>query len=64
MLELAASHQLRASRVHDTRYGAAAFVADIMSVFTYDAEDWQSFGGEGLTIAGPASTLARSGAVN
>jgi hypothetical protein len=32
---------------------AAAIVAGINSVFTYDAEDWESFEGEGLSIAGP-----------
>ncbi len=41
MLELAASHQLRARRVHDARHAAAAIVAGVNSVFTYDAEDWE-----------------------
>lgn len=45
MLELAASHQLRARRVHDARLAAAAIVAGVKSVFTYDAEDWESFEG-------------------
>ena len=40
---------------------AAALVAGITSVFTYDAEDWESFEGEGLSIAGPATTMARLG---
>lgn len=61
MLELAARHQLRARRVHDARHAAAAIVAGINSVFTYDAEDWESFEGEGLSIAGPPTTLARLG---
>jgi predicted nucleic acid-binding protein len=61
MLELAAAHQLRARRVHDARHAAAAIVAGITSVFTYDAEDWESFEGDGLSITGPASTLARLG---
>lgn len=61
MLELAASHQLRARRVHDARHAAAALVAGVMSVFTYDAEDWESFESEGLIIAGPATTMARLG---
>jgi predicted nucleic acid-binding protein len=61
MLELAASHQLRARRVHDARHAAAAIVAGVNSVFTYDAEDWESFKGDGLSIAGPSTTLARLG---
>ena len=61
MLESSASHQLRARRVHDARHAAAALVAGVTSVFTYDAEDWESFEGDGLGIAGPATTLARLG---
>jgi predicted nucleic acid-binding protein len=61
MLKLAASHQLRARRVHDARHAAAAIVAGIKSVFTYDASDWESFEGDGLSIAGPLTTLARLG---
>jgi predicted nucleic acid-binding protein len=61
MLELAAKHQLRARRVHDARHAAAALLAGITSVFTYDAEDWESFEEDGLSIDGPAATLARLG---
>jgi predicted nucleic acid-binding protein len=61
MLELAAKHQLRARRVHDARHAAAAMVAGITSVFTYDAEDWEPFEGDGLKIVGPSTTLARLG---
>lgn len=61
MLELDDSHQLRARRVHDARHAAAALVAGVTSVFTYDAEDWQSFEGDRLHVAGPAATLARLG---
>ena len=43
----------------DARHAAAAIVAGITSVFTYDAEDWESFEGDGLSITGPATTLAR-----
>jgi predicted nucleic acid-binding protein len=39
MVELAASHQLRARRVHDARHAAAAIVAGITSVYTYDSDD-------------------------
>jgi predicted nucleic acid-binding protein len=61
MLELAASHQLKARRVHDARHAAAAIVAGIKSVYTYDADDWKSFEGDGLSITGPTATLARLG---
>ena len=61
MLELAESHQLRARRVHDARHAAAALVAGITSVFTYDAGDWAAFEGDGLNIAGPASVLVSLG---
>jgi predicted nucleic acid-binding protein len=61
MLKLAASHQLRARHVHDARHAAAAIVAGIKSVFTYDANDWESFEGDGLSIAGPLTTLAHLG---
>jgi predicted nucleic acid-binding protein len=61
MVELAASHQLRARRVHDARHAAAAIVAGITSVYTYDSDDWKSFERDGLSIAGPISTLARLG---
>jgi predicted nucleic acid-binding protein len=59
MLELAAKHRLRARRVHDARHAAAAIVAGITSVHTYDAEDWESFEDDGLSIVGPPTTLAR-----
>jgi predicted nucleic acid-binding protein len=61
MLELAAKHQLRARRVHDARHAAAAMVAGITSVFTYDVEDWEPFEGDGLKIVGPTTTSARLG---
>lgn len=61
MLELAAKHYLRARRVHDARHAAAAIEAKITSVYTYDAEDWESFESNGLKIVGPATTLASLG---
>ena len=60
-LELASSHQLRARRIHDARHAAAALVAGISLVLTYDAEDWEVFEDDGLRIVGPTSTLARLG---
>jgi predicted nucleic acid-binding protein len=61
MLELAESHQLRARRVHDARHAAAALVAGITSVFTYDSGDWSAFESDGLRITGPSSVLASLG---
>jgi predicted nucleic acid-binding protein len=58
-MKLASAHQLRARRVHDARHAAAAIVAGISRVFTYDAEDWKVFDVDGLSIEGPASTLSR-----
>jgi predicted nucleic acid-binding protein len=60
-LELAAGHELRARRVHDARHAAAALVARVGLVYTYDAADWKVFEADGLQIAGPESTLARWG---
>jgi hypothetical protein len=39
----------------------AGVFTSVPSVFTYDAEDWESFKGDGLSVAGPAATLARLG---
>ena len=57
-LELASEHNLTARRVHDARHAAAALLAGVHSVYTYDPEDWQVFEADGLQINGPASTLA------
>jgi predicted nucleic acid-binding protein len=59
--QTATAHQLRAKRVHDARHAAAALVAGVTSVYTYDVEDWESFEGDGLNITGPAATPARVG---
>jgi predicted nucleic acid-binding protein len=59
MLELAAKRKLRARRIHDARHAAAAIVAGITSVYTYDAEDWESFESDGLRIAGPTTVVLR-----
>ncbi|MDQ3919366.1 MAG: type II toxin-antitoxin system VapC family toxin [Acidobacteriota bacterium] len=61
MLRLAAAHQLRARSVHDARHAAAAAVAGVTSVFTYDADDSAAFAGDGLSVTGSASTMARLG---
>lgn len=61
MVELAKSHQLRARRIHDARHAAAALVAGITTVFTYDFGDWAEFENDGLHIAGPPSVLASLG---
>ncbi|MGB9724527.1 MAG: type II toxin-antitoxin system VapC family toxin [Chloroflexia bacterium] len=56
-LELAATHHLTARRIHDARHAAAALLANVRSVYTYDLHDWQAFEGHGLIIAGPPSVL-------
>ena len=58
-LELAATHSLRARRIHDARHAATALVAGVGTVYTYDAQDWRVFEADGLQIAGPASTIER-----
>jgi len=58
-LELAAKHQLTARRVHDARHAATALIAGIVSVYTYDPDDWQVFASDGLRIVGPPTTIAR-----
>ena len=58
-LELAAAHRLTARRIHDARHAAAALVADVTSVYTYDLDDWERFALDGLRIVGPPSTIAR-----
>lgn len=59
-LELAASHGLTARRVHDARHAAAALVAGVREIYTYDIADWQAFETFGLRVVGPESILARS----
>ena len=54
-LDLAARHGLRARRIHDARHAAAALVAGITAVYTYDPDDWRLFEGEGLRMVEPAS---------
>jgi predicted nucleic acid-binding protein len=58
MLELASTHQLTARRVHDARHAAAALVAGVTAVYTYDASDWRAFAPDGIRITGPPSALA------
>ncbi len=58
-LALAATHRLTARRVHDARHAAAALLAGVTSVYTYDADDWRTFEPDGLRIAGSVSTLAK-----
>jgi hypothetical protein len=58
-LELAAKHGLTARRVHDARHAAAALEAGVVSVYTYDIDDWQVFEADGLRIVGPPTMVAR-----
>ena len=59
MLELAARHRLTGRRIHDARHAAAALIAGVTAVHTYDVNDWDDFAPDGLRIVGPPSTLAR-----
>lgn len=58
-LELAARHQLTGRRIHDARHAAAALVAGVTAVYTYDVDDWNDFAPDGLQIVGPPSTMVR-----
>ncbi len=62
-LALAAEHGLTARRVHDARHAAAALEAGVVSVYTYDVDDWRVFATDGLQIAGPPTTVARLASV-
>jgi len=56
-LELAAAHDFTARRVHDARHAAAALLAGVRLVYTFDVRDWAAFENDGLRIAGPPSVL-------
>jgi len=58
-LALAATHELRARRIHDARHAAVALSRGVTSVYTYDIDDWKHFHADGLRIVGPPTTLAR-----
>jgi predicted nucleic acid-binding protein len=60
-LALAATHQLTGRRIHDARHAAAALVAGITGVYTYDVDDWRVFAADGLRIVGPPSTMSQLG---
>jgi hypothetical protein len=57
-LALAATHQLTGRRIQGARHAAAALVADITAIYTYDVDDWRVFTDDGLHIVGPPSTMA------
>ena len=57
MLELSEKYGLTARRVHDARHAATALIAGVAQIYTYDVEDWQIFGPDGLIITGPPSIL-------
>ncbi|MGR3220904.1 MAG: type II toxin-antitoxin system VapC family toxin [Candidatus Anammoxibacter sp.] len=59
MLELAEKYKLTARRVHDARHAAIAIVSGITKIYTYDTDDWNVFGGDGLVITGPTSILSK-----
>lgn len=58
-MEIGAKHNLTARRIHDARHVAAALTVGVTRAYTYDADDWKLFTGDGLTIVGPPSTLLR-----
>lgn len=58
-MELASAHNLTARRIHDARHAAAALVAGVKAVYTYDVDDWKVFGSDGLSIVGPPSIMSR-----
>jgi len=58
-LALATTHQLTGRRIHDARHAAAALVAGITAVYTYDVDDWRVFADDGLRIVGPPSTMTQ-----
>lgn len=58
-LRLADSHGLTARRIHDARHAAAAIVAEVTAIYTYDVDDWKVFESDGLRILAPPTTLAR-----
>ena len=60
-MDLAAEYGIMARRIHDARHAAAALVAGIQSVYTYDVNDWKVFEPHGMRIVGPPSVLARLG---
>lgn len=56
-LRLAVEHRLTARRVHDARHAAAALIAGVEGVYTYDVQDWRRFEPNGLAVVGPVSVL-------
>jgi predicted nucleic acid-binding protein len=58
-LALAATHLLTGRRIHDARHAAAALVAAITAVYTYDVDDWRVFADDGLRIIGPPLTMTQ-----
>ncbi|MGH7964361.1 MAG: type II toxin-antitoxin system VapC family toxin [Candidatus Binatia bacterium] len=56
-LELAVKHRLTARRIHDARHAAAALSVEIVSVYTYDVDDWRVFESDSLHIIGPPTTI-------
>ncbi len=59
-LVLATNHDLTARRVHDARHAAAALVAGVQEIYTYDIDDWRLFEVDGLRVVGPESVLTHS----
>lgn len=58
-MELASAHNLAARRIHDAGHAAAALAAGVLTVCTYDVDDWKLFESDGRSIVGVASSLQR-----
>ena len=56
-LKLAAANNLTARRIHDARHAATAIEAGVVSVYTYDVNDWRVFEQDGIRIVGPKSSI-------
>jgi len=57
MLDIVVEHNLTARRTHDAKHAAAALVAGVRQVYTYDITDWHAFEDNGLQVVGPRSVL-------
>lgn len=56
-LAIAERHGLRARRIHDARHAAAAIIAGVKHVLTYDMDDWRHFEPEGVKALHPDGAL-------
>ena len=57
---LAAREELRGQEIHDARHAAAAISVGLTRVYTYNVADWLRYFDDGLTIAGPPSSVEKA----